>query len=59
MAGEDQKSVEASLIGQLRDEIHRRLASHRHIALLAAIIAAFMVRPLIGDSGFLPPTMRP
>ncbi len=44
-------SVEATLIGQLRDEIHRRLAPHRHTALLAAIIAAFMVRPLIGDSG--------
>ncbi|MGC1400105.1 MAG: potassium channel family protein [Candidatus Binatus sp.] len=51
MAGGDQMSVEATLIGQLRDEIHRRLAPHRHTALLAAIIAAFMVRPLIGDSG--------
>ena len=51
MAGGDQISVEASLLAQLREEIHRRLAPHRHTALLAAIIAAFLVRPLIGDSG--------
>jgi ion channel len=51
MARRDHKSVEASLIGQLREELHRRLAPHRHTALLAAIIAAFLVRPLIGDSG--------
>jgi voltage-gated potassium channel len=51
MAAGDQISVEASLQRQLRDEIHRRLAPHRHTALLAAIIAAFLVRPLIGDSG--------
>jgi voltage-gated potassium channel len=38
-------------MAQLREEIHRRLAPHRHTALLAAIIAAFLVRPLIGDSG--------
>src|SRR5260221_4712313 len=44
-------AVEANLLGQLREEIHRRLAPHRHTALLAAIIAAFLVRPLIGDSG--------
>ncbi|MGB9379352.1 potassium channel family protein [Candidatus Binatus sp.] len=35
----------------LREEIHRLLAPHRHTVLLAAIIAAFLVRPLIGDSG--------
>ena len=51
MAAGDQISVETSLQRQLRDEIHRRLAPHRHTALLAAIIAAFLVRPLIGDSG--------
>jgi hypothetical protein len=51
MARRDHMSVEASLLGQLREEIHRRLAPHRHTALLAAIIAAFLVRPLIGDSG--------
>jgi voltage-gated potassium channel len=44
-------SVEASPMAQLREELHRRLAPHRHTALLAAIIAAFLVRPLIGDSG--------
>lgn len=48
-------SVEASLLEQLQDEIRRRLAPHRHTALLAAIIAAFLVRPLIGDSGAGPP----
>jgi voltage-gated potassium channel len=55
MAGADQISVEANLVGQLREEIHRRLAPHRHTALLAAIIVAFLVRPLIGDSGAGPP----
>jgi voltage-gated potassium channel len=44
-------SNEATLIGQLREEIHRRLAPHRHTVLLGAIIAAFLVRPLIGDFG--------
>jgi voltage-gated potassium channel len=44
-------SIEASLLAQLREELRRRLAPHRHTALLAAIIAAFLVRPLIGDSG--------
>jgi len=38
-------------MAQLREEIHRLLAPHRHTALLTAIIAAFLVRPLIGDSG--------
>src|SRR5258708_23728108 len=51
MGSGDQISVEASLLAQLREEIHRRLAPHRHTALLTAIIAAFLVRPLIGDSG--------
>jgi voltage-gated potassium channel len=50
MAHRDHKSVEASLLAQLREEIHRRLAPHRHTVLLAAIVAAFLVRPLIGDS---------
>jgi hypothetical protein len=35
----------------LRTAIHRHLAPHRHSALLVAIIAAFAVRPLIGDTG--------
>lgn len=55
MARHDHKSIEANLLVQLREEIHRRLAPHRHTALLAAIIAAFLVRPLIGDYGAGPP----
>jgi hypothetical protein len=51
MAGGSQPTVEASLLGQLRKEIHVRLAPHRHTTLLAFIIAAFLVRPLVGDSG--------
>jgi len=31
--------------------MHRYFAPHRHSALLAALIAAFAVRPLIGDTG--------
>ncbi len=40
---------------QLRIALHRYFAPHRHSALLAALIAAFAVRPLIGDTeaGFL------
>ena len=34
----------------LRETIHRYFAPHRHSALLAVLIAAFAVRPLIGDS---------
>ncbi len=33
------------------EQVHLLLAPHRHTALLAAIIAAFLVRPLVGDSG--------
>jgi Ion channel len=44
-------ATEPTLRGQLRDEIHRLLAPHRHTALLAAIIASFLVRPLLGDTG--------
>ena len=51
MAGGSQTTVEASLLGQLRKEIHLRLAPHRHTTLLAFIIMAFLVRPLVGDSG--------
>jgi len=36
---------------QLLTTIHRYFAPHRHSALLAAIIAAFAVRPMIGDTG--------
>src|SRR5216684_7313364 len=55
MAHEDHKSIEASLLAQLREEIHGRLGPRRHTALLVAIVAAFLVRPLIGDSGAGPP----
>jgi len=51
MVDREHLSIEATLLGQLREEIHLRLAPHRHTALLVAIIAAFLVRPLIGDSG--------
>lgn len=54
MAGGGQPAVEASLLGQLRKEIHSRLAPHRHTTLLAFIVAAFLVRPLVGDSGVGP-----
>ena len=50
MAHSDHISVETNLVRQLRDEIHRRLAPRRHTVLLVAIVAAFLVRPLIGDS---------
>jgi amino acid transporter len=36
---------------ELRTAIHRYFAPHRHSALLGALIAAFVVRPLIGDTG--------
>lgn len=35
----------------LSTAIHRYFAPHRHSALLVAIIAAFAVRPLVGDTG--------
>ena len=38
-------------MGELQQAIHRYFAPHRHSALLVAIIAAFAVRPLIGDTG--------
>jgi hypothetical protein len=43
--------IEDSLLEQLRKTIQRHFAPHRHSALLGAIIAAFAVRPLIGDTG--------
>jgi voltage-gated potassium channel len=36
---------------RLRIAIHQYFAPHRHSALLLALIAAFVVRPLIGDTG--------
>jgi hypothetical protein len=36
---------------ELSKALHEYLAPRRHSALLAALISAFMVRPLMGDSG--------
>jgi len=36
-------------VQQLREALHRHLAPRRHTALLIAIVALFLVRPLIGD----------
>ncbi len=55
MARGDHKSVEVGPLTQLRREIRRRLLPHRHTALLAALITAFLVRPFTGDSGAGPP----
>ncbi len=44
-------AIEDSPLEQLSTAIHRYFAPHRHSALLAAIVAAFAVRPLIGDTG--------
>jgi len=38
----------------LRVAIRLHLAPRRHTVMLAALIVAFLVRPLIGDSGFAP-----
>jgi voltage-gated potassium channel len=39
---------------QLRETLRRHLLPRRHTALLAAIVAALAVRPLIGDGGIAP-----
>jgi len=39
------------LLKELRNALRRHLAPRRHSVLLAAIVAAFAVRPLIGDTG--------
>ncbi len=43
--------IDDSELEQLRKTIRVHLAPHRHSVLLVAIIAAFAVRPLIGDTG--------
>lgn len=43
--------MEDGLFARWREAIHDRLAPRRHSALLAAIVAAFAVRPLIGGGG--------
>jgi len=42
-------------LGQLREAIRVYLAPRRHTVLLVALVAAFLVRPLIGDFGAGPP----
>lgn len=44
-------TTEHSLLERARADFHGRVAPHRHSALLAAIVIAFAVRPLIGDTG--------
>jgi len=43
-------AIEHSLLERTRAGFHDRVAPHRHSALLAAIVVAFVVRPLIGDT---------
>jgi voltage-gated potassium channel len=43
--------IEDSLLEQVRAGFHRYVAPHRHSGLLAAIVFAIAVRPLIGDTG--------
>jgi hypothetical protein len=42
-------------MGSILVAIHLRLAPRRHTVLLIAIIAAFLVRPLLGNSGLVTP----
>jgi ion channel len=42
--------IEHSVFGQMRRQLHRYVTPHRHSGLLVAIVIAFAVRPLIGDS---------
>jgi voltage-gated potassium channel Kch len=46
--------MDDSVSKRLRNAVRRYLAPRRHSALLAAIIATFAVRPLIGDIGDAP-----
>src|SRR5215472_16040802 len=46
MAGD----VAHGLYSLLRDAVHLRLASYRHTALLIAIVAVFLMRPVVGES---------
>lgn len=48
------KRAESEATEGLRAVIHRRLLPRRHTVLLAAIVAAFVVRPLIGDTRIAP-----
>src|SRR6202045_829895 len=41
--------MEHKVLEELREALRRHLAPRRHTALLTAIVALFMIRPLIGD----------
>jgi voltage-gated potassium channel len=43
--------MEDNLVQQFRQALRRHLAPRRHSILLGALVAAFAVRPLIGDTG--------
>jgi hypothetical protein len=43
--------IEHSILNKVRTGFRRHFAARRHSALLAAIVFAFAVRPLIGESG--------
>src|SRR5215469_11220651 len=45
-------AIEHSLLERASAGFHDRVAPHRHSALLVALIVAFAVRPLIGDTAF-------
>jgi amino acid transporter len=51
MGARAKTSVETGFLGQLREGVHTRFGPHRHSALLLALIAAFGVRAVIGDTG--------
>jgi voltage-gated potassium channel len=47
-------TMNRGLADQLGLFLHEQLLPHRHTALLVALVVAFAVRPLIGESGFSP-----
>ena len=51
MGARAKTSGETRFLGQLLEGVHTRFAPHRHSALLLALIAAFVVRAVIGDTG--------
>ena len=51
MGARAKTTAEGRFLGQLREVVHTRFGPHRHSALLLALIAAFVVRAVIGDTG--------
>ena len=51
MGARTKMPIEIGFFGQLRHEVHTRFGPHRHSALLLALIAAFVVRAVIGERG--------